>query len=225
MKKTRKILLMAACAVLLVCISVGATVAYLTDMEQVVNTFTVGKVAITLDEKDVTLMGEPDTQNTARVNVNDYKLMPGRSYIKDPTVHFLPGSDESWLFVKVEMPSGFTNIEGDYITDKGENVGTIGEQIEGNGWETLGNAYPGIYYKHQDANNGYDNIDIPVFYGFKIGDAVESTALNVIKPATTGTDETDNNELKVTAYAVQADGFATAKAAWDATFGTPSTNP
>ena len=53
MKKTRKILLMAACAILLVCISVGATVAYLTDMKSVTNTFTVGKVAITLDEKDV----------------------------------------------------------------------------------------------------------------------------------------------------------------------------
>ena len=33
MKKTRKILAMAACAVLLVCISVGATVAYLTSTD------------------------------------------------------------------------------------------------------------------------------------------------------------------------------------------------
>ncbi len=215
MKKTRKILAMAACAILLVCISVGATVAYLTSTDSVRNTFTVGKVAITLDEKDVTLMGEPDPDNTARVDENSYKLMPGRSYIKDPTVHFLPGSDESWLFVKVEMPSGFTDIESAY-THEGKDVGKISKQIEDNGWKALGNDHPGIYYKHQDANNGYDSIDIPVFYGFKIGDAVESTALNVIKPATTGTDETDNNELKVTAYAIQKDGFETPEAAWKA---------
>ena len=224
MKKTRKILLMAACAILLVCISVGATVAYLTDMKSVTNTFTVGKVAITLDEKDVTLMGESDPDNTARVDANEYKLMPGRSYIKDPTVHFLPDSDESWLFVKVEMPDGFTEIESNY-THEGESVGTISEQIETNGWTALGDAYPGIYNKHQVANNETYSIDIPVFYGFKIGDNVVSTALDVIKPATTGTDEKDNNKLKVTAYAVQADGFADAEAAWTATFGTPSTNP
>ena len=40
MKKTRKILAMAACAILLVCISVGATVAYLTSTDTVTNTFT-----------------------------------------------------------------------------------------------------------------------------------------------------------------------------------------
>ena len=58
MKKTRKILLMAACAVLLVCISVGATVAYLTSTDTVTNTFTVGQVAITLDEAKVDMYGD-----------------------------------------------------------------------------------------------------------------------------------------------------------------------
>ena len=34
----------------------------------------------------------------------------------------------------------------------------------------------------------------------------------------------ENNTIAVTAYAVQAEGFATARAAWDATFGA-TTNP
>ena len=59
MKKSmlRKVLLLACSAVLLVCLSVGATLAYLTSNDTVVNTFTVGKVAITLDETDVKLDG------------------------------------------------------------------------------------------------------------------------------------------------------------------------
>ena len=79
MKKTRKILLMAACAVLLVCISVGATVAYLTSVDSVTNTFTVGKVAITLDEAKVTEYGVA-VEGAARVKANTYKLIPGHEY-------------------------------------------------------------------------------------------------------------------------------------------------
>ena len=49
-KKLRRILLTVCSAALLVCVTVGATVAYLTSTETVTNTFTVGKVDITLDE-------------------------------------------------------------------------------------------------------------------------------------------------------------------------------
>ena len=57
--KFRRILLLLACAVLLVSLSVGATLAYLTSTtETVTNTFTVGNVAITLDELDVDEYGE-----------------------------------------------------------------------------------------------------------------------------------------------------------------------
>ena len=94
MKKTRKILLMAACAVLLVCISVGATVAYLTSTDSVTNTFTVGKVAITLDEAQVTEYGVA-VEGADRVKTNTYKLIPGHEYKKDPTVHFAAGSEAS----------------------------------------------------------------------------------------------------------------------------------
>ena len=101
MKKTRKILLMAACAVLLVCISVGATVAYLTDTKSVTNTFTVGSVAITLDEAKTDINGVADN-TVPRVVANKYKLMPGHEYVKDPTVHVTAGSEDCYIFVKVE---------------------------------------------------------------------------------------------------------------------------
>lgn len=52
-KTKTKALLMSLCAVLLVAASVLGTMAYLTDSKDVKNTFTVGNVAIKLDEAKV----------------------------------------------------------------------------------------------------------------------------------------------------------------------------
>lgn len=199
MKKTRKILLMAACAVLLVCISVGATVAYLTSEDTVTNTFTVGKVAITLDEAQVTEYGVA-VEPAARVKANTYKLIPGHEYKKDPTVHFAAKSEASWLFVKVE--NGISAIEADT---------KIAAQIITNGWTAL-DGVADVYYKQVNANANNTAVDYPVFGTFTLTDTANVSAY-------------EHETIKVTAYAVQADGFATAKAAWAATFGAPSTNP
>ena len=86
MKTKSKALLLTLCAVLLVAASVLGTMAYLTSTDTVTNTFTVGKVEIKLDETDVT------NPNGPRVKANSYKLMPGTTYTKDPTVTVLKGS-------------------------------------------------------------------------------------------------------------------------------------
>ena len=64
MKTARKAILLVLCVILLVVASVMGTLAYLTDTEAVTNTFTVGKVGITLDETDVDETGikDGDTQ-------------------------------------------------------------------------------------------------------------------------------------------------------------------
>ena len=53
-----------------------------------------------LDEQPVDEYGT--AQDGARVKANRYKLIPGHSYQKDPTVHLAANSEASWLFVKVE---------------------------------------------------------------------------------------------------------------------------
>ncbi len=185
MKKSIALVMM---AVLLVAASVMGTLAYLTSHDKVVNTFTVGKVAITLDEADVDVYGAP-IENAARVRANEYKLIPGHAYTKNPTVHFAAGSEASWLFVKVE--NGIANIEADK---------KIADQIIDNDWTAL-TGVTGVYYKKVDANNTAAAIDYPVFETFKLdGEA------DVSKYA--------NAAVKVTAYAIQADGFANADAAW-----------
>ena len=105
MKTKSKALLLTLCAVLLVAASVLGTMAYLTSTDTVTNTFTVGKVEITLDETDVT------NPNGPRVKANSYKLMPGTTYTKDPTVTVKAGSEESYVRMKVTFNNAAALME------------------------------------------------------------------------------------------------------------------
>ena len=69
-KTKTKALLMSLCAVLLVAASVLGTMAYLTDSKDVKNTFTVGNVAIKLDEAKVNTDGTP-VEGADRVKGNE----------------------------------------------------------------------------------------------------------------------------------------------------------
>ena len=191
-KKTRKALMMVLCAVALVAISVGATVAYLTSTDSVTNTFTVGNVVITLDEAQVDVDGEPVTP-AARVDANTYKLMPGHTYTKDPTIHVASTSEDCWLFVKVE--NGISAIEAST---------TIANQMNAKGWTPV-NGQTNVYAYSRIAQASED---ISVFARFTISGNADISGYA-------------SAQIKVTAYAVQADGFTTAEAAWNAAY--PST--
>lgn len=102
--KARKILVSLAALALVAAISIGGTLAYLTNSKSVTNTFTVGNVTIKLDETVTNPDGTATTDPATRAEKgNSYKLIPGGSYIKDPTVTVMPGSEESYvrLIVKV----------------------------------------------------------------------------------------------------------------------------
>lgn len=205
MKTRSKALVLTLCAVLLVVATVMGTMAYLTSTDSVTNTFTVGKVAITLDEARVnpngTLVYENDgTTPVARVKENEYKLIPGHSYTKDPTVHVAADSENSYIFVKVE--NGISALEAAKV-DNGYQP--IADQITTNGWTAL-DGVTGVYYKVY--TNGQQEKDMKVFNDFTIADdASTRDAWNNV-----GSD----TKVTVTAYAVQKEGFDTAKAAWEA---------
>lgn len=191
MKNKTKIFTLALCALLLVVATVFTTVAFLTANDTVTNSFTVGKVAIVLDETDVDNSRESTTTD-GRDKKNKYHLMPGKEYTKDPIVHVDAESENCWLFVKLE--NGLSAI----IT--GTSIET---QMTNNGWILI----PGTtnVYARTAANAGGDNV--PVFESFKIDETI--TDLSAYSDAV----------ITVTAYAVQAEGFATAADAWTATFG------
>ena len=85
-KRMRRLTLLVCSAALLACVGIGASFAYLTNQDTVTNSFTVGSVAITLDEAAVNADGTR-IEGAERVQANEYHLIPGRSYTKDPTVH------------------------------------------------------------------------------------------------------------------------------------------
>ena len=196
MKTRTKVLGLMMAAVLLVSATIFGTMAYLTDKDTVTNTFTVGNVAITLDEAQVDPTTGKAPENAERVKANRYKLLPGHEYDKDPTVHFADKSEASWLFI--EVTNEITGIES-----TAEGYKRIATQITENGWTAL-DGVDGVYYQKVGANNSGSAVDYKVFQGFTVDGSVNGTTLAYY----------NNKTVKVTAYAVQADGFDTASAAW-----------
>ena len=205
MKKTaRKVLLMACSALLLVCLTVGATVAYLTATTgPVTNTFTVGNVTITLDETKVDVYGvavSPATKDTE----NTYKLIPGHSYTKDPTVHVDSKSENAYLFVKVV--NGISAIEAAGDT-------TIAAQMKALGWKATSDT--SIFYLSAGAADdataakivkaGEDHV---VFKNFIIADNADVS--------TYATESNKAAKITIKACAVQEDGLDLATATTEA---------
>lgn len=205
MKTRSKVLLLTLCAALLVAASVLGTMAYLTSQDTVTNTFSVGSVAITLDEQDT----DDSTPNAERDKANAYHLLPGHEYVKDPTVHVDAVSEDSWIFVKVE--NGIAAYEAATVEN---GYKKIADQIAANGWTAL-DGVTGVYYKSY--TKGQESKDLVVFEKFKIADEAN-------KVDGWGNITAENTKITVTAYAVQKDGFETASAAWTNTFG-KSANP
>ena len=189
MKKKTKALMLVLCAVLLVTASVLGTMAYLTSRDEVVNTFTVGKVDITLDGAKVDKAGTAATPEV-RVDANEYHLLPGHTYKKDPTVHVEANSENSWIFVKVDNP--IVDIEADT---------KIAAQITEKEWTPLAGE-TGVYYKEYTTSQTVQNF--VVFDNFKIKGNITNDELKAY----------NNKTVTVTAYAIQRDGFATPADAW-----------
>ncbi len=197
MRAKSKILATALAAALLVTGTVFGTMAYLTDQDTVTNTMTVGNIDITLDEARTETDGTP-VEVAARVQENTYKLVPGHEYAKDPTVHVEADSEDSYIFVKV------TNEIAGIEAAEADGYAPILKQITGNGWTAL-TGYEGVYYQEYTSPAA---ADLKVFDKFKIEGEVENAELA----------EYAGKTIVVNAYAVQQDGFGSAKAAWEATF-------
>ena len=225
MKKTSKALLLMLCAVLLVAASVLGTMAYLTSTDTVTNTFTVGNVKITLDEKDV------DNDNNQNDNVsvdgvirdkaNAYHLLPGHEYTKDPIIHVDADSEDCYVFVTVSNEIAAIEAAATEKMANDSNYVPIVTQITNNGWTQL-SAGSDVYYKVYNKTD--TDKDLEVFANFMISGDVTVDQLATYAPTTTEGDTGATTTYKyksiiVNAYAVQKDGFATAQDAWGATFG------
>ena len=170
----KKTLALVLALTLLVAGVVGGTLAWLTDQTaEVKNTFTVGDINIGL------------TETTA-----DYKMIPGNTIAKDPTVTVKANSEACWLFVKVT---------------KSENLDTFITYAIAEGWTALPGV-DGVYYREVPASAADQTFSVLA------GDAV--TVKSDVTKTMLETAKTDAPTLTFKAYAIQKDHFATADAAW-----------
>lgn len=207
MKARAKILSLALAGTMIVSAGVFGTMAYLTDTEEVKNTFTVGNVSITLDEADVKPDGTYETDQDNRVTANEYKLMPGHSYIKDPTVTVEKGSEDAYVRALVTV-SNATNVKavlGNDIFTKvitGLGSGWVRESVVEKDDNTIVYEYR---YNDKVSASDTDTVLPALFAGFTIPDEVDNEGLESLA----------GMSIDVVAQAIQADGFADADAAWE----------
>lgn len=170
----KKTLALVLALTLLVAGVVGGTLAWLTDQTaEVKNTFTVGDINIGL------------TETTA-----DYKMVPGNTIAKDPTVTVKANSEACWLFVQVT---------------ESENLDTFITYAIADGWTALPGV-DGVYYREVPASAADQTFSVLADDAVTVKSDVTRTMLETAK--------TDAPTLTFKAYAIQRDHFATADAAW-----------
>ena len=176
MTKMKQAILLILCAVLVACASVMGTLAYLQmQTAPVKNTFTTSNISITLTESE---------------NL-DLKMVPGKDLIKDPLVTVEYGSEDCWLFVKIEKSESFDGFMTFAMAD---------------GWTAL-DGQEGVYYREVKADDTVRAF--PVLSENKV-----TVLAEVTKEAMNALTEETQPTLTVTAYACQREGIATAAEAW-----------
>ncbi len=126
--------------------------------------------------------------------VAEYKMVPGKTIKKDPKVTVEAGSEACWLFVKVE---------------KSDNYGTyLADPVIADGWTALENV-DGVYYREVAATTADTAYQVLQNDQVTVLDTVTKEMMEAIK-----NNGVAKPTLTFTAYAIQKEGFATAKAAW-----------
>ena len=184
MKTRKKILALTVCAMVLITGSVLGTMAWLTaETDEVVNTFTYGNINIDLNEHlydpGQNALGEELTKSA-----DNYLIIPGIDLPKDPFVTVKAGSEDCYLFVKVEESEGFAEGKVTYAVDESWAKG--------------------------DGTKPADDVSYNVLKDNKIfvsenltKDEVKEMQQSQVRPT-----------LKFTAYAIQAEGIDSAETAW-----------
>ena len=107
----KKLIAIFLCVALAAVAIVGASLAYFTDSDNATNTFTVGKVDITLKENF-------DEKNA--------KLMPGIDVNKDVTIELKEGSSDAYVWYLWKIPADLDSIDGTTGTNNALHVNSLG---------------------------------------------------------------------------------------------------
>jgi len=200
----QKFLVVALALTLVLCIAMGATLAWLTiKTDSIKNVFVFGNINITLTE----------TNPVVSDGVGTIKFLPGQEVAKDPVVTVKAGSEKCWLFIKV---------------DAVELTGRINYAVNDTNWEAVPD-HAGWYYAEVEATavdqTYYILSDID---GNDIADYEDANG--TIKCADLTKEQVDalaQTELSLTftAFAIQYDAAANVADAWTLANGLLPQNP
>lgn len=197
------------CVTLVALAAIGATFAYLTDTKTVNNTFTMGNVAIKLDETNV---NDPTGD---RVTSNEYNVYPGAVVKKDPIVHNT-GKNAAYIRATINVENWMNNCAA-YYPEFGIAYPSAGYEQSllllvdalGNGWSIVG------VETGKPFELGNFSAKFILKYDGTLASGANTTAMfNQVKVPAGIKNGNDFGAITVVAQAIQADGFDT----WEAAF-------
>ena len=199
-----KYILFLICIIIMVISIVMTTQAFLTYEVATNNSYAIGNVKITLDESNVDELGK--LIDNTRVQSNDYHLLPGYTYIKDPTITLKKDSVDSYVRILVTV-NKINELKILYGNDfKLEDI----YHNWGQNWTYYGktdNDNQITYeYRYNLIVNGIeeDKKLEPLFEGFTIPQEATAEQLKQL----------ENFEIKIVGHAIQSQGFENAEQAW-----------
>ena len=220
MKALKKIIFVCFLMAATITVSIVGTLAFLTSSDEVVNTFTIGKVKISLDEADVDDYGT-EIAGASRVKENTYCLISGRTYVKDPTVTVKAGSEEAYvrMLVTINKLDVLKEVFGDDFLPQDYVDGTWDSQS----WvyvSTTVKQNTAVYeFRYYDKTEGTDTVNAsnastdivlpPLFEKFTLPGTVSGSELKLLN-------EGEQLKITVNAHAIQSLGFDSADEAWAA---------
>lgn len=178
--------------VLVVCVAtISGTIAWLTDSTSTItNTFSPSDIDIELTETFNT-----DTNEDGKNDSWTAKVVPGTQITKDPVVTVAKGSEDCWVFVKLEKDFGILSGLLTYSMGAGYDEG--GELVWE--WQELDSKnYPGVYYVEYSADLGKMEYQVLENNVVDCSSAITKDLLAQLN---------SNPTLKITAYAIQKAGF------------------
>lgn len=204
---TNKLLIMVICLLLVLNLSIFTTLAWMTDTAQVTNTFTVGKVDIDLQETDV--------DEDGKTNENKYHLIPGKEYVKDPTLTVVKDSESAYLRMIMTV-HGWDAVTEVMKDNDLENFFTFIGEWDENEWrfikltEDPNNNTASFEFRYKepvagfnDQGKGIDKILPALFTKLKVPGSLSIEDLDKLKDA--------GFKMVIEGHAIQSAGFIDAK--------------
>lgn len=220
----KKIFAIVLCVAMLAIAVIGGTMAYFTDTDAQTNTFTAGKVGISLDEAIVAKdaagnLVATGSRTDETQTLQNYHLFPAMKVTKDPTITVDNDSEDAYIAAVVTITGdiydligvpGYDNIDITKLASGGL-MAKASTQVQG--WNGLSMVYETedcvIYQDADKANNTWT-----LYIFMKAAQAANAKVVlfdTLTIPAAWDNAEMDKingMNITVTAYATQTNGFA-----------------